>query len=69
MRTFTLDWNCIIAMEQKETAATAVRALVDANASGDAHVAVVAISASERQNPSVRFQLSNNFRNAWPRSI
>jgi hypothetical protein len=36
---------------KKETAATAVRALADANASSDAHVAVVAISASERQKP------------------
>jgi hypothetical protein len=51
MRTFTLDTNCIIAIERKETAATAVRALADANAAGDAHVAVVAISASERQKP------------------
>ena len=49
MLTFTLDTNCIIALEKNETAAPAVRALVNAHERGTANVAVVAISASERQ--------------------
>lgn len=49
MPTFTLDTNCIIALENNEPAARAIRALVDAHERGDANVAVVAISASERQ--------------------
>lgn len=49
MHTFTLDTNCIIALDEKRPEAGAVRALVDAHASGKAHVAVVAISASEKQ--------------------
>lgn len=49
MRTFTLDTNCIIALDEKRPEAEAVRALVEAHASGKAHVAIVAISASEKQ--------------------
>lgn len=49
MHTFTLDTNCIIALDEERAEATAIRALLDAHASGDANVALVAISASEKQ--------------------
>jgi len=49
MLTFTLDTNCIIALENNEPAAHAIRALVDAHERYEANVAIVAISASERQ--------------------
>lgn len=49
MHTFTLDTNCIIAVDEDRAEAAAVRALADAHASGTAHVAIVAISASEKQ--------------------
>ena len=49
MRTFTLDTNCIIALDEERPEAAAVRTLADAHASGKAHVAIVAISASEKQ--------------------
>jgi hypothetical protein len=49
MRTFTLDTNCILAIDEGRSEASAIRALADAHAVGTAHVAVVTISASERQ--------------------
>jgi|SRR5262249_4566921 len=49
MRTFTLDTNCLIAIEECRPQSTAVRALADAHAASRAHVAVVAMSASEKQ--------------------
>jgi len=49
MHTFTLDTNCIIAIDEGRAEATAVRALADAHMSGIANVAIVAISASEKQ--------------------
>lgn len=49
MRTFTLDTNCIIAIDEGRSEAAAIRALADAHTAGTAHVALVAISASERQ--------------------
>ncbi len=49
MPSFTFDTNCIIALENNEPAAPAIRALVDAHERGNANVSVVAISASERQ--------------------
>jgi hypothetical protein len=49
MLTFTLDTNCLIAIDEGRPEAAAVRALADAHAVGTAHVAVVAMSASERQ--------------------
>jgi hypothetical protein len=48
-RTFTLDTNCLIAVANNEPAAGAVRALADAHTAGRADVAVVAMSASEKQ--------------------
>jgi hypothetical protein len=49
MLSFTLDTNCLIALANSEPDAPAVRALADADNSAEAHVAVVAVSASERQ--------------------
>ena len=49
LRTFTLDTNCLIAVANNEPAAGAVRALADAHTAGRADVAVVAMSASEKQ--------------------
>jgi hypothetical protein len=46
--TFTLDTNCIIAVEKNEPAAEAIRTLVDAHKTPSADVAVVAMSASEK---------------------
>jgi hypothetical protein len=49
MRSFTLDTNCLIAIDEARPEATAVRGLADAHAAGKADVAAVAISASEKQ--------------------
>lgn len=57
MLSFSLDTNCVIALEEtranpashRATEAKAVQALLNAHAAGIANVAVVAISASERQ--------------------
>lgn len=49
MLTFTLDTNCVIAIDEGRPEATAIRALADAHSRGLANVALVAISASERQ--------------------
>jgi hypothetical protein len=48
MLRFTLDTNCLIALENNETSAGAIRALADAHEAAKANVAVVAVSASER---------------------
>jgi hypothetical protein len=49
MTTFTFDTNCIIALDEQRPEATAIRALADAHRAGSADVALVGISASERQ--------------------
>lgn len=49
MLSFTLDTNCIIDLAEDRPASQAVRTLTDSSAQGRAHVAVVAVSASERQ--------------------
>ncbi|MHB8887186.1 MAG: hypothetical protein ACYC5H_19300 [Methylovirgula sp.] len=46
---FTLDTNCLIAIDEGRPEAAAVRKLANAHASGIADVAVVAMSASEKQ--------------------
>ncbi len=46
---FTLDTNCWIAVENGDPEALHVRALADAHTAGTAHVALVGISASEKQ--------------------
>lgn len=50
MKKFTFDTNCIIAIDQGGAEAKAIRALADAHLSGKANVAIVAISASEKQS-------------------
>jgi hypothetical protein len=47
--TFTLDTNCIIAVEEARSEASSILQLASAHRSGLASVAAVAISASERQ--------------------
>jgi hypothetical protein len=49
MRTFTLDTNCLLAVDEGRPEASAVQALVDAHRDGRASVALSAITASERQ--------------------
>jgi hypothetical protein len=49
LTTFTLDTNCLIAIDEHRPEETPVRARADADAAGNASVAVVAISASENQ--------------------
>jgi len=46
---FTLDNNCIIAVEKSEPESASIRALVSAHIGNSAEVAVLGISASERQ--------------------
>jgi hypothetical protein len=49
MYRFSLDTNCIYAIEEGRPEALALRELVSAHSNGTADVALVAISASERQ--------------------
>jgi hypothetical protein len=49
MLAFTLDTNCVIALDENRSAAPAIRRLAEAHATGNANVAVVAIMASEKQ--------------------
>jgi hypothetical protein len=51
LRTFTLDTNCLIDIDENRPAAREIRALADAHAAGAAEVAVIAISASENPRP------------------
>jgi hypothetical protein len=62
LRTFTLDTNCLIAIEKCEPEAAEVRALADAHAAGKANVAVVAMSASEKQQDGVYIKNFEEFR-------
>jgi len=49
MRTFTLDTNCIIAIDEGRPEASLVRTLADAHAAGKAQVAVVAVSRADKR--------------------
>ncbi|MDR7145559.1 hypothetical protein [Rhizobium sp. BE258] len=49
MKSFTLDTNCLIDIDEDRPAAAHIRALLEAGASGKADLALVASSASERQ--------------------
>ena len=49
LNSFTLDTNCLIAIDESRPEAQAIRALANAHRDGRAKVALVAISASERQ--------------------
>ena len=62
MRTFPLDTNCLIAIEKCEPEAASVRTLADAHAAGKANVAVVAMSASEKQLDGVCIKNFEEFR-------
>jgi hypothetical protein len=63
LRTFTLDTNCIIDVAENRPAAGAVRTLADAHAAGRADVAVVAMSASEKQQGGHYIRNFEEFRN------
>jgi hypothetical protein len=47
VKTFTLDWNCVIAVEKDEPFGSAVLALSRGHREGVAHAALLATSASE----------------------
>ena len=49
-RTFTLDTNCIIAVDESRPEAAAILELARTHQTGRASVGLVAISASERQH-------------------
>lgn len=51
---FTIDTNCLIALEKGEAASKFIRDLAEAHAAGKAHVAVVAISASEKPKDGIQ---------------
>lgn len=53
MPTFTLDTNCLIALDEGRPESAAIRAIAAAHGSGTAHAAVVAISASENPKPGM----------------
>jgi hypothetical protein len=59
---FTLDTNCVIAVEDARPEATAVRRLADAHATGYASVALLAISASERQKDGAKLKFFTQFK-------
>jgi hypothetical protein len=62
LTTFTLDTNCLIAIDEHRPEETPVRSLADAAAAGNASVAVVAISASEKQQGGGAIQNFGEFR-------
>lgn len=62
MFSFTLDTNCIIAIDEGRAEAAAIRSLVDAHSAGTAQVALVAISASERQKDGGILETFSQFR-------
>jgi hypothetical protein len=61
LRTFTLDTNCLIDVEESRPAVGAIRALAAAHAAGVADVAVIAMSASERQKDGNRIHNFSEF--------
>jgi hypothetical protein len=62
MAMFSLDTNCLIDLEEGRPNAAAVRALAEAHRNGRADVAVVAISASERQKSGSRLANFDEFK-------
>jgi hypothetical protein len=62
MVSFTLDTNCLLAVDEKRPAAPAVLALADAHQIGRASVALVAISASERQRAGGHLESFEEFK-------
>jgi hypothetical protein len=63
VHTFTLDTNCLIAVENNEPAAEAIRALADAHTKQSADVAVVAMSASEKPQGGRSIRNFSEFQN------
>ncbi len=61
MLSFTLDTNCIIDVEEERPAAPSVRVLSEAHSDGRADVALVAVSASERQPGDVYLESYGEF--------
>jgi hypothetical protein len=59
---FTLDTNCLIAIDEGRPEAGAIRTLAHAHSLGKADVAVVAISASEKQKSGHYIQNFTEFR-------
>lgn len=47
MKTYTLDWNCVIELEEQRPQAASVQSLVDAHRRQEIEVALLAASASE----------------------
>lgn len=63
MLRFTLDTNCIIDLAEKRWSEKSIRDLARAHESGHAKVAVVAASASERQEGGTQLQNFKEFQN------
>lgn len=61
MITFTLDTNCIIDLAEKRPAARHISALAKAHATRNADVALVAVSASERQRNDIYLSSYTDF--------
>lgn len=49
MKSFTLDWNCVIDVEQRSEFAPAIHALMDAASRGEIDLAIPEVAAAERQ--------------------
>ena len=47
MRSYTLDWNCVIAVESSESHGSCVLELVEKHRAGDIDVAITTVSAAE----------------------
>lgn len=62
MKTFTLDTNCILALDESRPEAPDVLKLAAAHAAGTVSVALVAISASERQRQKQQLESFDEFR-------
>ena len=63
MISFTLDTNCLLAVDESRPEATYVLRLADAHAAGNASVGLVAISASERQKSGKNLESFDEFKN------
>lgn len=63
MVSFTLDTNCVIAVEADDPEAPAIRDLAEAHSAGKADVAVVAIMASEKQKSGATLESFEIFKN------
>ena len=62
MASFTLDTNCIIDIDENRASAPFIMQLIEAHRNGDADVALVAVSASERQQGDRYLESYEEFR-------